>query len=186
MVSKWKKFICVSESKWKDFWCIIVMALILFVIFIGIEFIILYILIRHGIIVISEIQNVLWPLNAMISFITLIAGRLLKHNEQRIDGDIKLIENFMKFFEIAHNRVSWNEDVWLSTQIAAIYAVAELWKRHVILKNIAKEWLTSISMWKEEDIIKQTEEDVIKQTEKDKIKEIKVKAVDALNYLNSK
>lgn len=147
------------------------MAGILFLFSIGIEFIILYILIKHEIIVISEIQNVLWPLNAMISFITLIAGRLLKHNEQRINGDVKLIENFMNFFKIAHGRSSSADKVGLSEQIAAIYAVAELWKRHIILKNIAKKWLTSISMWKWNSVA---------------IKEIKAKAVDALNYLNSK
>lgn len=129
------------------------MAGILFGASIIVEFLVLLILIKCKIIDISEIQNVLWPLNAMISFITLVAGRFLKYNEQRINGDVKLIENFMNFSKIAHGRSSWAGGVGLSEQIAAIYAVAELWKRHSLLKNIAKEWLTSISTWEEKDVI---------------------------------
>jgi len=81
----------------------------------------------------------------------------------------------MEFFEIAHARQSSWKVTWRSEQVAAMFAVAELGKRHGILKNIAQNWLKDITERRTEN----TDADWIKTTE-----EIKCAAKRALEMIN--
>lgn len=140
-----------------------------------IELSILYILIKKGIIELADIKTIIRPLNIIISLITIISNRLLKQNELRVKNDIQLIKGFMEFFEIAHARQSSWKVTWRSEQVAAMFAVAELGKRHGILKNIAQNWLKDITERRTEN----TDADWIKTTE-----EIKCAAKRALEMIN--
>lgn len=133
-----------------------------------IEGVISYLLIKGNFIQTDEIKNILRPLNITISLITIISWRFLKQNEWKVNNDIKLVKGFMEFFEIAHGRPSSWKSIGRSEQIAAIFALSELGKRHEILKNISKNWL--------KDITERNKEDTIKE-----IKEAAEKALDELN-----
>lgn len=129
----------------KEFLQTIWMTITILCVFLVIETLISYLLIKLNIIQFEDIKNILRPLNALISIITIISNRFFKQKELMVNNDIKLIENFMRFFKTAHGRTDSWETAWRSEQIAAIYAVVELGKRHEILRNIAIKWLEDIA-----------------------------------------